>query len=142
MTTNDHEKPPRYQAKLKDSPKVRDLYWCDFPKDAHLPEFWKRRPVIVVASARQLTGAVTVIPCSSQDQTGNRWAYKLTTTIEGPGVDSWAICDKPTTVAVSRLSPDKDGKRRLPQEEFTAVLGLLLAWLPRLQPAPTPASDP
>lgn len=133
MTTDDQDKPPRHPPRLRDSPKVRDLYWCDFAKDAHLPEFWKRRPVIVVASDRKLSGAVTVIPCSSQDQGGNRWAVKLTTTIEGPGVDSWAICDKPTTVAVSRLTPDKSGRRRLPQDEFTRVLERLLEWLPRLQ---------
>lgn len=133
MTTDDQDKPPRHAPRLKDSPKVRDLYWCDFPKDAQLPEFWKRRPVIVIATDRKLSGAVTVIPCSSQDQTCNRWAYKLTTTIEGLGGESWAVCDKPTTVAVSRLSPDKSGKRRLPQEEFTPVLKLLLSWLPKLQ---------
>jgi hypothetical protein len=39
------------------------------------------------------------IPCSSQDQAGNPWAYALKTTIDGKH-PSWAICDKPTTVAV------------------------------------------
>ncbi|MDR7035353.1 mRNA interferase MazF [Methylobacterium sp. BE186] len=111
------------------APKVRDFYWCDFPVDAHLPEFWKRRPVIVIATDRTLSGAVTVVPCSSQPQPENRWAYRLATTIDG-SPESWAICDKPTTVAVSRLSPAKPGRVRLPEPEFTILLRLLLAWLP------------
>lgn len=132
MTTDEHDKPPRIKPRLELGPKVRDLYWCDFPKDAHLPEFWKRRPVIVISTDRSLHGAVTVIPCSSQDQTGNRWAIKLKVTIDGS--DSWAICDKPVTVAVSRLSNAKAGRVRLPQDEFTAILELLYRWLPKLQP--------
>ena len=70
------------------------MLWCDFPKDAHLPEMWKGRPVIVIATDRSLGGAVTVVPCSSQDQTGNKWAVRLDTPIDGKG-PSWAICDKP-----------------------------------------------
>lgn len=126
--SNDTDKPPRIKPRLKLAPKVRDLYWCDFPKDAHLPEFWKRRPVIVIATDRSLSGAVTVIPCSSQDQAGNKWAFRLSTTIDD--TESWAICDKPATVAISRLHPERKGKRRVPQEEFTAVLALLFRWLP------------
>lgn len=126
------EKPPRHRPRIPAAPAIRQLYWCDFPKDAHLPEFWKRRPVLIVSFKNVLSGAVTVIPCSSQDQKGNPWAYKLTTTIDGS--ESWAICDKPTTVAVSRLTSTKGKVRRLPQAEFDAVLALLLAWLPK----PTP----
>ncbi|WP_207919164.1 type II toxin-antitoxin system PemK/MazF family toxin [Methylobacterium segetis] len=85
------------------APKVRDFYWCDFPVDAHLPEFWKRRPVIVIATDRTLSGAVTVVPCSSQPQPENRWAYRLATTIDG-SPESWAICDKPTTRGQPALS--------------------------------------
>jgi mRNA interferase MazF len=133
MTTDDSGKPPKIAPRLKLGPKVRDMYWCDFPKDAQLPEFWKRRPVIVIATDRSLHGALTVVPCSSQDQGGNRWAYKLTTTIDH-SADSWAICDKPATVAVSRLSVDKSGRIRLPQDEFTEVMKVLYQWLPKLQP--------
>ena len=128
--------PPRVKPRLQAVPAIRELFWCDLPNDAQLPEFWKRRPVVIVSFKNTLSGAVTVIPCSSQPQTGNRWAYKLTTTIDG--ADSWAICDKPTTVAVSRLSIDQNGKRRLPEAEFNAILALLLKWLPVLPPPPTP----
>ena len=50
-----------------------------------------------------------------------------------PSVDdteSWAICDKPAPVAISRLHPERKGKRRVPQEDFTAVPALLFGWLP------------
>ncbi|MEJ2756069.1 MAG: type II toxin-antitoxin system PemK/MazF family toxin, partial [Gammaproteobacteria bacterium] len=73
-------------------------------------------------------GAVTVVPCFTQAQEGNQWAYPLRVTIDGKA--AWAICDKPTTVAVSRLLPDKDGINRMPDEEFNQMLRLVLEWLP------------
>ncbi|WP_375428583.1 type II toxin-antitoxin system PemK/MazF family toxin [uncultured Sphingomonas sp.] len=114
------------------APKIRQLYWCDFPQDAQLPEFWKRRPVIIISYRNTLYGAVTVIPCSTQDQTGNKWALPLVTSIDGRA--SWAICDKVMTVAVSRLSVDRSGIRAMSATEFDQVLTLMLAWLPK--PAP------
>ena len=88
----------------------------------------------MIAGDGTLSGAVQVVPCSSQPQGSNRWAYQLCTAIDGVG-PSWAICDKVGTVAVSRLAIDANHSRprRLTQEEFTAVLGLVLARLPRLQ---------
>jgi mRNA interferase MazF len=134
MTADDHDKPPRFSARILAAPAIRQLYWCDFPKDAHLPEFWKRRPVLVLSYKNLLHGAVTVVPCSSQDQAGNPWAYKLSTTIDGRA--SWAVCDKLSSVAVSRLTPDRDGIRRLPEGEFHGVLELVLKWLPRIPELP------
>ncbi len=114
IVTEEAEKPPRVAPKLKARPSIRQLYWCDFPQDAQLPELWKRRPVVIVSYKNTLSGAVTVVPCSSQDQTDNEWAVRLKTTIDGG--DSWAICDKLTTVAVSRLTPtsmESSGFRKL-----------------------------
>ncbi len=125
------EKPPRHPPRIPAAPAIRQLYWCDFPQDGHLPEFWKRRPVLIVSWKNTRSGAVTVIPCSSQDQGENPWAYQLTTTVDGVG-PSWAICDKPTTVAVSRLTSDKKGVRRLPVAEFNEILALMFRWLPKL----------
>lgn len=132
MTTSG-DSPPRVAPRLKAVPAIRQLYWCDFPADAHLPEFWKTRPVVVVSFKNSLRGAVTAIPCSSQEQTGNPWAFPLRTTIDGKG-PSWAICDKIASVAVSRLTPDKSGIRRLPEVEFHEMLTLLFRWLPRPPP--------
>ena len=94
-----------------------------------MPEFWKRRPVIVLSYRNTLHGAITVVPCSTQAQAGNKWAFPLQTTIDGRA--AWAICDKIGTVAVSRLLPDKGGIMRMPEAEFNAMLGLVLEWLPK-----------
>ena len=122
-------KPPRVKPHLKSAPKVKQLYWCDFPKDAQLPEFWKRRPVIILSYKPTLHGAVTVIPCSTKAQRNDKWAFPLQTTIDGRA--AWAICDKLTTVAVSRLLPDKNGIKRMPDDEFNEMLKLVLDWLPK-----------
>lgn len=122
--------PPKVQPRLKSAPKVRQLYWCDFPEDAQLPEFWKRRPVIILSYKTTLHGAVTAIPCSTQAQPGNKWAFPLETTIDGRA--AWAICDKITTVAVSRLLPDKNGIKRMPDKEFNDILAIVFDWLPKL----------
>lgn len=124
--------PPKIQPKLKSSPKTRGLYWCDFPKDAQLPEFWKRRPVIILSYKHHLHGAVTVVPCTTQEQIGNVWACKLHTSIDGK--NAWAICDKITTLAVSRLVMDKSGLKRITEDEFQKVLSITLRWLPKIYP--------
>ena len=130
MAPSTAQTPPKKPPRVKSAPKVRQLYWCDFPQDAELPEFWKRRPVIIISYRNTLHGAVTVIPCSTQAQTGNKWAFSLKTTIDGQ--TAWAICDKLTTVAVSRLTPDKGGIHRLPEDEFNEIIRLVLNWLPGL----------
>lgn len=129
MPAHEQTAPPRISPKLVGAPKIRQLFWCDFPKDAQLPEFWKRRPIIVISYRNTLHGAVSVIPCSTQAQLGNKWAFPLRTTIDGRA--AWAICDKLSTVAVSRLLPDKGGIARLPEAEFNEMLGLVLEWLPK-----------
>lgn len=120
--------PPRVRPRLVSAPKIRQFYWCDFPEDAHLPEFWKTRPVVVLSYRNTLYGAVTVVPCSTQAQEGNAWAFPLPTTIDGRA--AWAICDKVTTVAVSRLAPDKKGIRRMAENDFNEMLALVLKWMP------------
>lgn len=126
---HEQEPPPKIAPRLKSIPKIRELFWCDFPQDAQLPEFWKRRPVVILSYRATLSGAVTVIPCSTAAQPANPWAFPLQTTIDGRA--AFAICDKPTTVAVSRLSPDKGGIRRMTEAEFDEMLALVLAWLPK-----------
>lgn len=85
---------------------------------------------MILSPRNTLYGAVTCIPCSTQAQPGNVWAFPLRTTIDGRA--AWAICDKLTTLAVSRLLPDKGGIARMPQDEFEAMLALVLDWLPKL----------
>ena len=54
----------------------------------------------------------------------------MRTTIDGK--TAWAICDKPTTVAVSRLLPDKRATLRMPEDEFNEMLAIVLDWLPKM----------
>ncbi len=129
--------PPQVKPRLIGAPRIRELLWCDFPSDAQLPEFWKKRPVLVVSYRNILTGSATVIPCSTQDQGDNPWAIKLTLSIDGR--ESWVICDKISTFAVSRFSPAKR-KIRLSEYEFNKILAKVLEWLPALPAVqePTP----
>jgi mRNA interferase MazF len=136
---DEQQTPPKVAPRLKSAPKIRQIYWCDFPLDAQLPEFWKRRPVIILSFRTTLFGAVTIIPCSTQAQQDPRLAFPLRTTIDGRA--AWAICDKPTTVAVSRLVPDKKGIVRMPEDEFHEMLRIVLDLLPKL-PAPPHGGSP
>lgn len=140
MNAHIQEAPPQVAPRLTGAPKIRQFYWCDFPQDAQLPEFWKRRPVIVLSYRNTLHGAVTVVPCSTQAQPGNKWAFPLQTTIDGRA--AFAICDKMSTVAVSRLVPDKGGIVRMPEAEFDDMLRLVLAWLPVPAAPPAPVQGP
>jgi len=121
--------PPRVKSRIIAAPKIRQLYWCDFWRDAQLPEMWKTRPVVVMSYRNTLHGPCLVIPTTTEPQPGNPWAFKLTTSIDGR--DAWAICNQPSTVAPSRLSPAKGKVPRLSEAEFKEVLVLLLRWLPR-----------
>ena len=125
------DKPPRVQPRLPSAPRLGQIYWCDFPKDAQLPEFWKRRPVIIISRKATRFSTVNVIPCSTQAQDDNPWAFPLKTTIDDR--KAWAVCDKITTVAVSRLLPDKSGVKRMPDGEFNALLKIVLDWLPKVK---------
>ena len=98
---SEHEAPPpRVKAKIIGAPKIRQMYWCRLPQDAELPELWKVRPVVVISYRNTLSGHVTAVATTTVEQFDNEWAYRLTTNLGRP---SWAICDKPLTVAVSRL---------------------------------------
>jgi mRNA interferase MazF len=125
------EAPPKIEPKLKAAPRIRQIYWCDFPQDAQLPEFWKRRPVIILSKDTKLYGTAVVVPCSTKAQKDQNLAFPLRTTIDGRA--AWAICDKPTTVAVSRLLPDKRGIVRMPEDEFNDMFKLVLSLLPSIR---------
>ena len=124
------DKPARIKPRLLAAPKIRGLYYCDFWKDAQLPEFWKTRPVVVISFKNTLFGPCTVIPTSTDPQEGNPWAHQFS--VQFDGVQSWAVCNHPVTVAPSRLSQFKGQIPRVPEADFQAILGHLFRWLPKL----------
>ena len=132
MIDQEEQRPPFVAPTILTTPKVRQLYWCDFPKDARLPEFWKRRPVLILSFKNTRNGLVTVLPCSSKERENDQWAHKLSVSIDDR--NSWAICNAISSVAVSRLSCAEGPIKRLSEEEFTLVLEKVFAWLPARHP--------
>jgi mRNA interferase MazF len=132
MPDDAQDKPPRIQPRIRSAPKIRQIYWCDFWRDAILPEMWKRRPVIILSHKAALYGPCLVVPTSTHlDNEQNQWAYRL------PLIDgrqqSWAICNQPATVSVGRLLYFADPTPVLEQEHFNKVHELVLRWIPALR---------
>jgi mRNA interferase MazF len=123
------DKPAWVQPRIKSAPKIRQIFWCDFWRDAHMPEMWKTRPVIIISYKNRLHGPCLVVPTSTQPQDTDPWSHKLSVRIDGAR-DSWAICNQPSTVAPSRLSAFPVPIPVLPKADFNAILDLLLKWLP------------
>lgn len=121
--------PPRIAPRLKSAPRIRQVYWCDLPVDAQLPEFWKRRPVLIVSKTATLNGAVLVLPFTTKSQPDNPMAFPMASPITGK--KSWVICDYLTTVAVSRLHMPGRAVPRISQEDFNRIIGIALQNLPR-----------
>ncbi|UTO28204.1 type II toxin-antitoxin system PemK/MazF family toxin [Bartonella harrusi] len=124
-----YQKPPHIKPRIKSAPRIRQVFWCDFPHDSILPEFWKKRPVLVLSKNAKLYGNVTVLPFSTKSQPNNPAAYPLQSPIENK--KAWIICNYVTTVSVSRLSCSRTVPR-LSSEEFHKVVALMLKHLPRL----------
>lgn len=116
--------PPKIQPRIKSAPRVRQVYWCDFAKDAQLPEFWKSRPVVIISRSAKLFGKVTIVPITSQNQENNKMAFAMKSPIDGR--DCWVICDHPMTIAVSRLSSPRQGVLRLAEHDFELILRLVV----------------
>lgn len=123
--------PPRLTPTIQAAPKIRQIYWCKFWKDALLPEMWKTRPVVIISYKHKLHGHCMVVPISSRQQDENEWACRLSIEIEGNGIASWAVCNQPSTVSNSRLVQFNQGITLLPKEDFNQILEKLMKWLPK-----------
>jgi mRNA interferase MazF len=95
---------------------------------------WKTRPVIVVSYKNTLHGPCLFIPTSTEPQDENPWAHRLAAPIDG--VQSWAVCNRPSTVSPSRFTQFKGKIPVLPESDFNQVLAKLVRWLPQ------PFADP
>ncbi len=95
-----------------------------------MPEMWKTRPVVVVSYRNRLTLPCLVVPISTVQQDYNPWAHRIGGLIEG--VQGWAICNQPSTVAPSRFSTFAGKVPRMSDADFDLILAKLLNWLPKL----------
>lgn len=123
------QKPPRLKPRIKAAPQHGQLYWCDFWRDAQLPEIWKTRPIMVLSYKNTLHGTCLVIPTSTDPDQDPAWSWELSVSLDGRR--NWAICNQLHTVAVSRLSNNAGKIIRVPKTEFNEILRRVTAWLPR-----------
>jgi len=123
------EKPPRVAPRITSAPRIRQVYWCDLPEDAQLPEFRKTRPVVVMSRKSTLHGKVTVLPLTSKSQPDNPHAYPIQSLLR-PGRQTWVICDHPMTLAVSRLSRPLRTVPRISEADFEVIKERALRNLP------------
>ena len=121
--------PPRVAPRLTAAPKPRRVYWCDFPEDAILPEFWKMRPVLILSAKAHLHGVALVVPLTSKAQPDNRLAHAFDSVLPEGGL-SWAVCSHVTCVSVARLSLVRGNAPAIPQDDFTAILRMVHAQFP------------
>lgn len=126
----DEVRPEWQYIALKAAPRLGDIYWCDFhaPEYVHLPEMWKRRPVIVVSRKNVIKGAVMILPFSTNEKNStNKMAYPVPeAVIEKLGADiSWVLCDHICTVANSRLRPTHGKVLTLKGAELSDILTLM-----------------
>ena len=123
------QKPPRVRPRIVAAPKLRQIYWCDFWRDAQLPEMWKTRPVVVMSYKNTLHGPCLVIPTTTEPQGDSPWAYKLCAHVDGQ--QNWAVCNHPYTVSPSRFSQVRGKVPMVTEAEFNELLKRLQMWLPR-----------
>lgn len=121
--------------KIVGAPKIRQIYWCEYPDDSIVPEFGKTRPVLIVSFKQVLKGHSCILPISTDDQEGKsrEWAHPLSLELT-LGRRSWVVCNHPTTISHERLSPFKN-MPRLSEAEFNEIIAIMHKWLPQL-PAP------
>jgi mRNA interferase MazF len=127
----DHgDQPPRKLPSIRSAPRIGQVYYCDFQEDALLPEFWKRRPVVIVSGNATLYGIVTIVPLTTKSQPDNKLAWRFVPTWLEDGEGSWAICSHVTSVATSRLSLIKGKAPKVIDEDLQNILRLVRTTIP------------
>lgn len=129
----------KYAVKIKAAPKVGSLYWCSLhPENViHLPDFWKKRPVVVVSRKNTLHGKVIVLPITTDDDNAtyeNSIELSRGACNKINGKRCWVVCDHPLTVATSRLDFVDKNPPRIGKEELGSILecchSLIAGWTP------------
>lgn len=131
----------KYEVRIKAAPKVGSLYWCSLHPESqiHIPEFWKKRPVVIISRKNTLHGKVTVLPITTDEdnQTYENSIELLQATCSKiNGKRCWVVCDHPMTVATSRLDFVHKNPPRIGKEELAPILerchSLIAGWNPPL----------
>lgn len=128
---SDEPEAPEVPTRIKAAPRIGNVYWCDYPQDARLPEFWKKRPVVVISARNSLSGPILIVPLTTKPQGANPAAHALPVNpIPKETRPSWAVCNHMNTVSCSRLSPIQGAVPKLRDEDLQAVLALAHASFP------------
>jgi len=126
------ERPPKITPSVVRVPRIGELYWCDLPKDAHLPELWKRRSVVVISKNVTMNGTVVVFPTTSASEKMSEHMHEISRSLDER--TSYAICDKPMTLAVSRFyRAGPTGIPKLPMNEVDDLIRALYQVVPAPQ---------
>ncbi len=117
----------RYPVKIKAAPKVGSIYWCSLHPESiiHLPEFWKKRPIVIISRKNALYGKVIVLPITTDDD-NERYEHSIelskVTSEKINGKRCWVVCDHPMTVATCRLDFVDKNPPRIDRDELTHIL--------------------
>jgi mRNA interferase MazF len=128
---SDEPDAPEVANRIKAAPRIGNVYWCDFHQDARLPEFWKKRPVVVISARNSLQGPILVVPLTTKPQGANSAAHALPANpIPKEKRASWAVCNHIYTISCSRLSPIHGAVPKVQDADLQAILGLAHASFP------------
>lgn len=124
--------PPKISASLTRAPRIGELYWCDLPVDAILPELWKKRSVVVISKNAHLHGTAIVLPTSSDMEKNPKYMREISCSLDERV--SYAICDKPMTLAIGRFYRPLGAPPKLPSAEVDELLRILYQVIPSPPP--------
>lgn len=123
MKSKISKSPGQRPVRIKSAPRIRQVFWCDYPDPEHTekPEFYKRRPVVVLSRKSTLHGVVTVIPLSGKPQTDSRNTLRIRSPIKGTDF-CWAVCNHIDAVSTRRLDAPAGGIRKVSDDDFRGIL--------------------
>ena len=97
---------------IKSAPRIGQIYWCDFSKDAIKPEIHAEHPAVIVSKKNEIRGIVTILPCTTSDNSNNRNAVEIPAPFRADA-KTWVLCNHITTVSTARLRVGNKGIPRI-----------------------------
>ncbi|MDE0304226.1 MAG: type II toxin-antitoxin system PemK/MazF family toxin [Albidovulum sp.] len=122
--------PGTRNIRIKSAPKIRQVFWCNYPELEHteIPEFYKRRPVVVISRKSTLYGVATIVPITGKPQKDSQNSLRIRSPINGR--DAWIVCNHVHTVSTRRLDVPAGGIPRIPDDVFQEILKKVYRNLP------------